>query len=226
MEPSLTLSQIIPLTIEGEGKYIGEPTMFVRTTGCNLQCSGCDSAYSWQEESGTWEDYAISEIVNMFPVNSERLNISITGGEPLQHQNEKTFAEFVKICSDRFKRIIIETNGTIKPNEFLVFIDNIVFSVSPKLSAFVADKNKRFKQEVLKFLNYLDRSYFKFVIKDQQDIDEVMNDFQFISADKIYLMPEGATKEEILKSAPFVISQCIEHGFKFSDRQHLTYGVD
>lgn len=219
----LLLSQVIDLTLQGEGKYSGEPITFFRTAQCNLRCEFCDSSYSWDKENeASWKQFELSELVKRFPENCDRVNCGITGGEPLLQQKQDKFKEFIGICDQSFKRIIVETNGTVKPDEYMTNIRDLVFSVSPKLTSSGVKKEKRYRSETLKYFSSLDNSYFKFVVNNEDDIQEILNDFDFVDPKKIYLMPEGQTQEELSETTPFVIDQCLKNGFMFSGRLHVN----
>ncbi len=65
-------------SLQGEGMWTGLPNIFVRTTGCNLRCSFCDTKYAYQDG----KEMNIKEIVNH--INKYNCKyICITGGEPL-----------------------------------------------------------------------------------------------------------------------------------------------
>ena len=91
-------------SIQGEGSHIGEPSTFIRTAGCNLNCPGCDSKYSW----GTGIKMTISEIlheVGKYKTN----NIVLTGGEPTIQ------LDTVDLCSELHRagyKVSVQTNGT------------------------------------------------------------------------------------------------------------------
>jgi 7-carboxy-7-deazaguanine synthase len=141
----------IPGTIQGEGKFIGIPSLFIRLAGCNLRCvwtlddgsiSGCDTPHASFDIS-TGNVMEIDEVEKLVKHNLGNINhVVITGGEPtLQH------IPLIKLCKilkkDTGAHISIETNGTYFDKELAELID--FYSISPKLSNSVvslADKDK------------------------------------------------------------------------------------
>ena len=90
-------------SIQGEGLMIGALTFFVRSSGCNLDCSWCDTRYA-REEKGT--EMSVSDIVKEA---GDIRNICVTGGEPLlQKETCELLEAFLKLN----KRIVLETNGS------------------------------------------------------------------------------------------------------------------
>ena len=69
-------------SIQGEGKWMGLPNIFIRTTGCNLRCSYCDTTYAYKEG----EENSIEEILKKIS-KFHCKKICITGGEPLIQEN-------------------------------------------------------------------------------------------------------------------------------------------
>ncbi|PIV66658.1 MAG: 7-carboxy-7-deazaguanine synthase QueE [Nitrospirae bacterium CG01_land_8_20_14_3_00_44_22] len=92
-------------SIQGESSYAGMPCTFVRTTGCNLRCSYCDTKYAYDEGIELTEAEIISE-VELIGVNL----LTITGGEPLLQ--EETFHLTERLISEGHK-VLIETNGAM-----------------------------------------------------------------------------------------------------------------
>ncbi|HRD01352.1 MAG TPA: 7-carboxy-7-deazaguanine synthase QueE [Candidatus Saccharicenans sp.] len=130
--PTLKISEIF-FSAEGEGGRQGEPTIFIRLTGCNLRCDFCDTKYAWDEGKETNQKIIYSKVV----VIKERYKtnwVSLTGGEPLLQD--------IRPLVDRLKRagfkIQIETNGT-KPLNFLVDW----LTVSPKPPDFFSTQSCR-----------------------------------------------------------------------------------
>ena len=151
------------VSIQGEGMYVGEPSLFVRLGGCNLRCvfgnTRCDTPYSSFEcEEAKWKNTeeaakTASELLNQ---NPNVKHLVITGGEPMLYVN--AIKEFLDSIDTRFM-ITIETNGTL-PCPGMRWATDIeydedghekewtdtwidLFSISPKLSTSV-DKNLKF----------------------------------------------------------------------------------
>ncbi len=67
-------------SIQGEGRLLGVPSVFIRTSGCNLRCRWCDTPYtSWQPEGKAWSVKKILGEIAKYPTR----HVVITGGEPL-----------------------------------------------------------------------------------------------------------------------------------------------
>ena len=133
-------------SIQGEGKYTGVPSFFIRVSGCNLRCvfkdSRCDTPYtSFEPEKTPYKE--MQELVEAFKEmrnNSPRTkHLVITGGEPLLYK--KDLEEFLSYVYEDEMVITIETNGTmpiLNPLAKNFKVD--LYSVSPKLSTSVAYK--------------------------------------------------------------------------------------
>ncbi len=68
-------------SVQGEGSLVGVPSVFVRTSGCNLRCSWCDTPYtSWNPEG---EDLTLDEILDRASSFSAARHVVLTGGEPM-----------------------------------------------------------------------------------------------------------------------------------------------
>ena len=107
-------------SIQGEGKYTGTPSLFLRFGGCNMKCEGfgckeiasdgsevlgCDTVYavnrehflkSWVPITKTKE---LLTILNLYELPN-RVDIVMTGGEPLIYANDAIFVEFLEILVD------------------------------------------------------------------------------------------------------------------------------
>ncbi len=217
MDKTLFLSDdFVFYTLEGEGRFIGYPSVFMRLSMCNLTCIGfksedapfgCDSYISWSKKNKmTFEEIALFFEKNDYHTKLKQgALLKITGGEPFIQQ--KNLLEFVKFIHERWGfsdydgpinaeeanrpplYIDFETNGTIMPDDEWCESGKWIctFTTSPKLSNNGDPEDKRYKPEVLKFLVDND-ACFKFVAKKESDLDEVFE--KFIKSD-IAVLPEN-----------------------------------
>ncbi|MEM7603548.1 MAG: 7-carboxy-7-deazaguanine synthase QueE [Verrucomicrobiota bacterium] len=217
-------------TLQGEGRNTGRPSVFIRSSLCNLHCRWCDTAYTWNWEgtdfvhdsAGKYSrdeqiiDLSIDKIVEAVSAYSCS-NFVFTGGEPLIQ--EKAWSDLMEALSGNFE---IETNGTLFPSDsFLERIDQL--NVSPKLTNSGIANELRFKPEVLQQLSATGKADFKFVVGDQSEFTEVQNicEEANIPADRVFLMPEANSPAELEANQGFVADLAQQHGLNYSDRLHL-----
>ncbi len=227
-------------SIQGEGHTVGRPSVFLRTSMCNLHCFWCDTDYTWNWEGTVFRHvndadpgfrkYKKSEQIVELDVEEvgrqilryQCPNVILTGGEPLLHRNDLVqLIDFLRTANPDF-RFEVETNGTLNPGEELhQRIDQ--FNVSPKLSNSGDPKRYREKPEVLHYFAQHPKAWFKFVMKDATDLSEVLAlQIRYkIRPECIYLMPEGRTATELSAGRDWVIDLCKQHGYRFSDRLHI-----
>ena len=93
------------LSIQGEGRKMGLPTAFVRTTGCHLRCVWCDAAYAFYGGSKRTLDDLVA-----WCANQPTKEVCFTGGEPLL---QKDAWEFVERLLTNGQSVLIETSGNI-----------------------------------------------------------------------------------------------------------------
>jgi organic radical activating enzyme len=207
-------------SIQGEGKYAGSPSFFIRVGGCNLSCKGfsnhgCDSFYAVDKKyKNSWKMVTIIELIKEIE-KYYPCDIVLTGGEPTLYY--KTLYPIV----EKFKNITIETNGTIEIDfkKYPKYKD-VTFAMSIKLSNSGEKFEKRVnKKAIQKIAKNSKNSFFKFVIDSDMDkeIKEIVKKFKL----PIYCMPLGETKKELEKNAPFVFNFCLKHNYFYSDRIHI-----
>jgi len=209
-------------SLQGEGFLAGVPSVFVRLTGCPLKCKWCDTKYAWDQSAG--EDYTVSDIVEtaqQWPCKF----IVITGGEPMINSD---LPELVHQLSSTGKHITIETAG-------IAYIPDIpcdLISISPKLSNSAADgakasaahKDSRLDIAVLQELidNY--EYQLKFVVDSHDDLPEIRQTIEKIdnvNLEKVMLMPQAATRDELLTKSLIVAEMCRQTGYAFSQRMQV-----
>ncbi len=240
----LEVNEIFGPTIQGEGKRIGNPSVFVRFGKCNMQCAGfeveyetpsgikkcsCDSFYASDIAfRDNWKKYEKCELlieeINTF-IPNYKVDIVITGGEPLLYWGDVEFQKLLKYYIDNGYHITIETNASIDIDLNEIWHKNILFSMSVKLSNSGESLQKRININTLNnILDVSKQSYLKFVIdkdflsKASMEIDDILNQ---ISQCDVYLMPLGDTAELIDKNSLSVIEFALEKGYKYSDRLHI-----
>lgn len=215
-------------SIQGEGLLIGVPSVFIRTSGCNLRCKWCDTPYtSWQPEG---EELSITDVLQQARSNNARYTV-VTGGEPM-------IAPGIGELTERLKRagqhITIETAGTVYAP---VACD--LMSISPKLSnSTPLDRDNgrwarqhdrlRYQPEVLQQLMSEYSYQLKFVITDPADLGEVNRIRQDLGADptRIVLMPEGTNPELIRERGRWLAECCKQEGYRYSPRLHVDLWGD
>ena len=215
-------------SVQGEGVTAGTPTVFLRLATCNLACTWCDTKYTWD-----WKRYAYErEIVAMSSQDIERRilaydrpHLVITGGEPLLQQQE--LAPLAASLHRRGFYCEVETNGTITPSADMVEAIS-QWNVSPKTASSGNRHGSREKPEALHAFQHLDNAYFKFVVVEPADVEEVSGlvDRYEISPPSVLLMPEGVTAEAVLERGKWVAEACVERGFRFSTRLHILLWGD
>jgi len=211
-------------SIQGEGTLIGVPSVFVRTSGCNLRCTWCDTPYtSWSPEGTEMTHDAIIDEVQKYPAR----HVVITGGEPL------LFAPVValtKTLKQLGLHITIETAGTVYQS---VVAD--LMSISPKLANSTPQgtwaarhEQTRYQPEILKRLMSEFDYQLKFVIASPEDLAEVTAILNETAADRsrVVLMPEGTSPDVTNKRAQWLAEICKREGFRFSPRLHVDIWGD
>jgi 7-carboxy-7-deazaguanine synthase len=214
-------------SIQGEGPNVGVPSVFLRLAVCNLQCSWCDTKYSWD-----WEHYDYGKEVtemNLEEVGRRILgydcnHLVVTGGEPMLQQDELV-PLLRRLKEDGFTSEI-ETNGTIVPShEITQLMDQ--WNVSPKISNSGNSAGARERPECYEFFQSLPNSNFKFVVENQDDLAEILGLVKKynIPRDKVILMPESTSPESLREKSSWLADICKSESFRFSTRLHiLLYG--
>jgi organic radical activating enzyme len=229
---------LVFFTIEGEGEYIGQPSVFMRMSMCNLRCPGfiseaapygCDSFISWsvKNKKSFNEIFELMETSNHVTHLREGAIWKLTGGEPIIQQ--KQLLKFVEAFRERYNfipRIDFETNATLMPDERWVTEFNATFTTSPKLTTNGDPEEKTYKPEVLKW-HKEHNSGFKFVISKSEDIEEIwrkyIKDKENINVplNRVWFMPCCGSREEHIEKAPAVAEYAKAMHVNFSPRLHL-----
>lgn len=204
-------------SIQGEGKLIGTPFIFIRTAGCNLSCQYCDTKYA--KVGQEWQLVDIVVEVTKFPCK----HIVITGGEPLL---QSATLDLCHMLSSMNYHVTIETNGTLSiPMPDVIGID--LLSISPKLSNSGVDKNKRYKVDIVKeLISYGIDYYLKFVVENEADVLEMETEWLDklnILPQHVYLMPQAIISKDAIAKGRELVEACKEKRYKLSPRLHTIY---
>ena len=200
------------------------PSVFIRTSGCNLRCVWCDTPYtSWEPEGKKWSVEEILGDVANYPSR----HIVITGGEPFLAPELEELTASIKLLGDH---ITIETAATLfKP----VACDLV--SMSPKLTnstPWRRAKGKFAKMHETARLNFkvmqqfIDRYDYqlKFVVDQREDFDEVekiLEELENVDSSRVLIMGQGKTKRELRDKTKWIIAACKEYGFGYTPRLHI-----
>ena len=212
-------------SIQGEGKLVGVPSVFIRLAGCPLRCRWCDTKYAWHESAGT--EYSIEEIAEAV----EKLDcdhIVITGGEPMINPAIKELSVKLKTLG---RHITIETAG-------IAFAANLscdLMSISPKLANSVpaetalAEIHKKMPLDTAVLNEFIDNYDYqlKFVVDELKDTDEIaqcLQQLKNVNPWKVFLMPQAIGQAEYIEKSRMVAEICKRTGFTLGQRlQILLY---
>jgi 7-carboxy-7-deazaguanine synthase len=213
-------------SIQGEGELSGVPSVFVRTSGCNLRCDWCDTKYaSWEPEG---KEKSIDEVVAHVLEYSTDYCV-LTGGEPLIAKGIHELAAKLRAAG---KHITIETAATVLPAGIVCDLA----SLSPKLSNSIPnaasvngwrERHERTRLQPEVIAQWIDGYDFqlKFVVASQTDIQEISSLLALVNrpipSTKVLLMPEGTDIATIRGRDDTLIEVCKRHGYRYCNRLHI-----
>ncbi|MEN6406399.1 MAG: 7-carboxy-7-deazaguanine synthase QueE [Thermoguttaceae bacterium] len=228
-------------SIQGEGRWTGAESVFVRTSGCNLRCRWCDTPYaSWTPEG---EDFSVAEIQEQIETlhfsspsdpqslipHPSSLDLVVTGGEPM------LFDELVPLTDELHAagwRITVETSGTL----YLPVACDLM-SISPKLSnstpSTTSDPHwaqrheaRRHAPETIRRLVSEYDYQLKFVVgrpRDCREVERYLAEFPGIDRGRVFLMPEGVDLRTLESKTAWLEPYCLRRGFRFCPRRQVEW---
>lgn len=216
------------LTHQGEGRHAGALSWFIRLAGCNLACSWCDAAYTWDwsrynqaEEVHPSAPTALVELMRRKPAQAR---VVVTGGEPLLQA--PGLAEFFRLAREAglTQSFDLETNGTRPLGETAFHWSTI--TVSPKVTPSAMTLHRgadRISNELFDDI----RAEWKFVVKDSHDLEAATRfaTDHGLPPSRCWLMPEGTDASTIEVRSRYVADQAIRLGWNATTRAHIfAYG--
>lgn len=222
-------------SLQGEGPSMGKPVAFIRLSRCNLACTWCDTAYTWRFKGDNRphrDGVAYEKVANQVKLSPEKAaakvaalgqkRLVITGGEPLMQCGP--LADMLAILPDI--EVEIETNGTVRPSAHVdIRVDQ--YNVSPKLAHSGNASDLALIPERIDFYASDPRAFFKFVVANPLDVDEVdalQREYR-IPRDRLFLMAEGTDSITLRDRQLWLSTLCLEKGYRMSDRMHIhLYG--
>jgi len=218
-------------SLQGEGELTGVPSLFIRTSGCNLRCAWCDTPYaSWNPEGEARSIPALLEAVAAHPATR---HVVLTGGEPMIARDVAELAAGIRATG---RHLTIETAATIPP----AGIGCDLASLSPKLLNSAPDPIEhaawRKRHEATRWQPDVVRAWidqypyqFKFVVSRPADLEEMESMLAALRRDiprhKVLLMPEATSPEQMRRHAAWLGELCKTRGYRYGHRLHLElYG--
>lgn len=211
-------------SIQGEGRLLGVPSVFIRTSGCNLRCDWCDTPYaSWKPEGKNRDVKAILAEAKKHPTH----HVVITGGEPFLARELKPLTEILKQSGFH---ITIETAATIfEP------VQCDLMSISPKLSnstpwkrdkARLARLHEKHRLNVPVIQEFMDRHdhQLKFVADKKTDFSEIegiLARLRAVDRNRVLVMAQGRTTTELHEKGRWIVELCKQHGFSYTPRLQI-----
>jgi len=234
-------------SIQGEGKYAGVPSYFLRTGGCNLSCEGfgakykiekrecvgCDTYFAVDSRfSKYWKrvdnaDKFIQNLNREFKKIGYLPHVVITGGEPLLYYRDRVFYKVIEWLIKKKIEVTFETNGTVEI-DFRKYpaYKEAIFALSIKLSNSKEPFKKRINFRAIdSIVKNAKESFFKFTLTKQlietTALEEIAIVTQNYQNPTIYCMPLGESRATIWHNDRAVFEFCMEYGFYYSDRLHI-----
>jgi organic radical activating enzyme len=219
------------ISIQGEGPTAGQRAVFLRLSGCALDCTFCDTTEVWKQGVFYKFEELISHLEEIGALNvlNKGARLILTGGDPLLQIKE--LHEFLVMLFFKLEKAIdveVETEGVLLAVG--TELDDYVtqYNVSPKLAnsgmPFVRRVRPAVIESHVKAHSKEAPHIFKFVVASMNDVAEMVQTYVEpfnIPRDRVWLMPMCSSREAQDALAHHVVQLAIDHGFNYSPRLHL-----
>lgn len=208
-------------TFQGEGLNSGLQMLLCRVKYCNRRCRFCDTLVKLRVTSE-----AIFLLSNLQKtINEYRLSLLVTGGECTI---DRHFDDTLKLLNKlNYPLANVETNGCQ--------LEKLIKLVSPTKNVHYIYSPKIFsEQDLIDATNLTEKLlsnekvFIKVVYENNPLIDSYLDwlsgEITLNQYNKVWLMPEGTTRDDLLKHSGIVFDACEKYKFNFSSRSHIIYG--
>jgi 7-carboxy-7-deazaguanine synthase len=223
IEKTLLVSEIFAAH-QGEGATVGRAAIFIRLAGCNRNCVWCDSKFTWDKAKGRY--MFAKDIMAQIEKYPNIHRVIFTGGEPLLQQNAKELALLLGTLRYYDYTIEMESNGDITPNVVVrQHVDQ--FNISPKLKH---AGGRPMRLEQLQYWMTRTNAIIKIVVQTEEDIVAVVKMYRDSKCspteapwrDRLFVMPEGATKDLHEARCKALTDRCLQEGLNMCVRSHIV----
>jgi len=204
--PTLKIAEIFP-SVQGEGLRQGEPTIFVRLSGCNLRCAFCDTKYAWTGGEMRTRDSVVAEVKKIH-LDFPALWVCLTGGEPLLQD----ISGLVRDLKKEGLKVQVETNGTV---DRLLPVDWYTISPKPK-DYFYQPRFRKAAKEV------------KLVVSRELTYEVVSRLHKEFPPDTPVILQPESNRQASARRAMRILEQCLKDGLtniRLSCQLHKVFKI-
>lgn len=226
-EAFLTIAEFFCDSIQGEN-FIGWPASFLRLQHCTLNCIWCDTQSVWRH-GNPYTNHELFQLMeapeyDLIRKFREGQHLVLTGGSPLKQQH--ALIAFFEEFHTRYGFIPfleVENECTLMPDPKFEAIISL-WNNSPKLSHSGNPLPLRYKPDIISHLSGLDNAWFKFVVSNEADWEEIRRDFLekgLIRKSQVVLMPLAGDREELHKNRGLVMEMAVKNNVRYCSREHV-----
>lgn len=222
----LPVSEVFGPTIQGEGPHAGKSVQFLRTGGCNLSCSWCDTPY-------TWDGARFDLRAELTPMSGHGIveqllagiPLVISGGEPLLHQQNGAFRHVMKQAALRGIAVHVETNGTLLPDRW-IRRHVTAWAVSPKMAHAGAHRGHQDPAMHLEWPSIAQDTpgaFLKVVVETADDVEKIAYWAEQIGwpREQVWVMPLGTDTATLLARWPEIATAAAQSHINATQRLHV-----